>query len=254
MLAAEKVEEFRQSWCPTPEKVDLAIKTAIEVAHPSRVFLFGSWERGEATADSDLDLAVLVPAERMNEIPELRRQISRQLEPMRMSVDLILVTEEYFAKFRSSINSIYYKIAHQGKLVYGSELDPWAEKLLLKATEDETAIQIAAMPDGPFGFHAQQAVEKLITALLSQLSIAFDYTDDISKLALQLEEASEKLPVVPVALSELNKFAVVYRYDSTPNLEIPHRPAVIETVRLIREHIHARIVALSGSPLPPPLQ
>jgi predicted nucleotidyltransferase len=118
MLTAEKAEEFRQSWRPTPEKVDLAVKTAIEVAHPSRIFLFGSWARGEATVDSDLDLAVLVPAERINEIPELRRQISRQLEPMRLSVDLILVTEEYFAKFRSSINSIYYKIANQGKLVY----------------------------------------------------------------------------------------------------------------------------------------
>lgn len=88
------------------------------MAHPSRVFIFGSWARGEATADSDLDLAVLVPDERKSEIPELRRQISRQLEPMRMSIDLILVTEGYFAKFRSSINSIYYKIANQGKLVY----------------------------------------------------------------------------------------------------------------------------------------
>jgi predicted nucleotidyltransferase len=118
LTAAEKVEDFRQSWRPTPEKVDLAVKTAIEVAHPSRVFIFGSWARGEATAESDLDLAVLVPEERKSEIPELRRQINRQLEPIRMSVDLILVTEEYFARFRSSINSIYYKIASQGKLIY----------------------------------------------------------------------------------------------------------------------------------------
>jgi uncharacterized protein len=118
MLSAEKLEEFRQSWRPTPEKVELAVKTAIEVAHPSRVFIFGSWARREATPDSDLDLAVLVPDERESEIPNLRRQISRQLEPTRMSIDLILVTEGYFTKFRSSINSIYYKIANQGKLVY----------------------------------------------------------------------------------------------------------------------------------------
>lgn len=71
MLTAENLEDFRQSWRPTPEKVDLAVKTAIEVANPSRVFVFGSWARGEATADSDLDLAVLVPNERKNEIPEL---------------------------------------------------------------------------------------------------------------------------------------------------------------------------------------
>src|ERR1035438_8072229 len=118
MLTAQQVEEFRESWRPTPEKVDLAVKAAIEVAQPSRVFIFGSWARGEATTDSDLDLAVLVPEERKSEIPELRRQINRQLEPIRMSIDLILVSEESFSKFRASINSLYYKIANQGKLIY----------------------------------------------------------------------------------------------------------------------------------------
>jgi len=118
MQTAEKLEEFRQSWRPTAEKVDFAVKTAIETAQPSRVFIFGSWARGQASVNSDLDLAVLIPAERLNEIPELRRQISRRLEPIRMSVDLVLVTEDYFAKFMSSINSIYYKIAKQGALVY----------------------------------------------------------------------------------------------------------------------------------------
>jgi predicted nucleotidyltransferase len=118
MLTAEKLEDFRQSWRPTPEKVDLAVKTAIEIARPSRVFVFGSWARGEATDLSDLDLAILIPEERMGEIPELRRQINQRLGLIKMSIDLILVTEEYFAKFRSSINSIYYKIANQGKLIY----------------------------------------------------------------------------------------------------------------------------------------
>ena len=135
-----------------------------------------------------------------------------------------------------------------------NDLDPWAEKLLLKAAEDETSIHIDELPDGPFGFHAQQAVEKLIKALLSQLSVAFDYTHNISKLAQQLDDIGEKLPVGPVAYTELNKFAVVYRYDSIPDLEIPDRPAVIETVRLIREYVPARIAALPGPPKPPPLQ
>ena len=121
MLTAEETKEFRESWRPTPEKVDLAVKTAVEIARPSRVFIFGSWARDEATIDSDLDLAVLIPEQRRDEIPELRRQISRQLEPIRMSVDLIVVTEQYFARFRSSINSLYYKIAYQGKLIYEQE-------------------------------------------------------------------------------------------------------------------------------------
>jgi predicted nucleotidyltransferase len=118
MQSAEKIEAFRESWRPTPEKVDLAIKKAIEVARPSRVFVFGSWARGDATPDSDLDLAVLLPEERRSEIPELRREINRKLEAIRMSVDLVLVTEDYFSQFLSSVNSLYYKIAHQGKLMY----------------------------------------------------------------------------------------------------------------------------------------
>ena len=106
MLTTEKVEEFRQSWRPTPEKVDLAVKTAIEVAHPSRVFLFGSWARGEATVDSDLDLAVLFPDDRKAELGHLRKEISSRLKDIRMSIDLIVASEGYAAEFISSVNSV----------------------------------------------------------------------------------------------------------------------------------------------------
>jgi len=120
MLSAEKLEDSRQSWRPTPEKVDLAVKTAIEVAKPSRVFIFGSWARGEATDSSDLDLAVLFPDNRIAELAELRSEIARNLKDLRMSVDLIVASEGYAAEFLSSVNSVYYKILHQGKLVYDS--------------------------------------------------------------------------------------------------------------------------------------
>jgi uncharacterized protein len=120
MQTVEKIEDFRQSWRPTPEKVDLAIKTAIEVAHPSRVFIFGSWARGEATDSSDLDLAVFLPDDRKAELEELRRRISRALEGIRMSIDLIVASEGYASEFISSVNSVYYKILHRGKLVYDS--------------------------------------------------------------------------------------------------------------------------------------
>jgi predicted nucleotidyltransferase len=120
MLTAERLEDFRQSWRPTPEKVDLAVKRAIEIANPSRVFIFGSWARGEATNSSDLDLAVFIPDSRKAELGELRRKISRGLEGIRMSIDLIVASEGYAAEFVSSVNSVYYKILHRGKIVYDS--------------------------------------------------------------------------------------------------------------------------------------
>jgi predicted nucleotidyltransferase len=118
MQTAEKLDDLRQSWRPTPEKVDLAVKTAIEVAHPSRVFIFGSWANGEATDRSDLDLAVFLPDDRKAELGELRRRIRRELSGIRMSIDLIVASEGYAAEFLSSVNSIYYKIVRRGRLVY----------------------------------------------------------------------------------------------------------------------------------------
>ena len=120
MLTTEKLDELHQTWQPTPEKVELAVKKAVEVAKPSRVFIFGSWARGEATDSSDLDLAVFFPDDRKAELGELRNEISRAINDIRMSVDLVVATEGYAAEFISSVNSVYYKILHQGKLVYDS--------------------------------------------------------------------------------------------------------------------------------------
>jgi hypothetical protein len=55
-------------------------------------------------------------------------------------------------------------------------------------------------------------------------------------------------------LDDLSDFAFVYRYDLLFQLATPGKSDLIETVRLIREHVHACIVALTGTPLPPPLQ
>lgn len=58
---------------PTQEKVDLAVKAAIEIAHPSRVYLFGSWPRGEAlpqpvVAFSQIEKFAVV--QRYGEVPQ----------------------------------------------------------------------------------------------------------------------------------------------------------------------------------------
>lgn len=45
------------------------VRRLVEVYHPERIYLFGSVARGEATADSDYDLMVIVPDDTP---PELR--------------------------------------------------------------------------------------------------------------------------------------------------------------------------------------
>jgi len=117
--------------------------------------------------------------------------------------------------------------------------------LLIKAEEDEAALHIQGISDSIVGFHAQQAVEKLMKALLSELNTPYELTHDLGRLQKTLEAASERLPSTPLRLSALNDFAVVYRYDLLFQFESPSRADLIETVRLIREHVLARIAALS---------
>jgi hypothetical protein len=47
VTTADKVRAALEALAPTQDKVDLAVKTAVEVAKPSRVILFGSWAKGE---------------------------------------------------------------------------------------------------------------------------------------------------------------------------------------------------------------
>jgi hypothetical protein len=126
--------------------------------------------------------------------------------------------------------------------------------LLIKAAEDEAILDANGIPESILGFHAQQAIEKLIKALLSALLIPFELTHNLDRLRIALEATGETLPSTPLSLSELNDFAVVYRYDLLFQFAVPEKAELIETVRLVREHVVARIAALSAAPLPSPLQ
>ena len=118
MLTAEQVRAALEELSPTLEKVDRAVKLAVEITQPSRVILFGSWPRGEAKWDSDLDMAVLMPDSAEPQMGELRRTLRRRLDTLPLSVDLVMTTEEFAGRFRNEVNSIYYRILRDGQVAY----------------------------------------------------------------------------------------------------------------------------------------
>jgi predicted nucleotidyltransferase len=118
MMTAEQVRAVLSTLSPTGEKVNLAVKTAVEAVHPSRVIVFGSWARGEARWDSDIDLAVILPDSAESSLPEIRRALRRRLSEIPMTIDLVLATEGHMAQFCDSVNSIYYNILKDGKVAY----------------------------------------------------------------------------------------------------------------------------------------
>jgi predicted nucleotidyltransferase len=121
MPTLEQSQAVLRRLSPTQSKVDLAVHTAIQMAEPSRVFLFGSWARGEAAWDSDLDLAVLMPDSATHDLGRVRKDLRRALDKIPMTIDLVLATESYAQDFLDSVNSIFYTILTRGRLVYERE-------------------------------------------------------------------------------------------------------------------------------------
>jgi HEPN domain-containing protein len=62
-----------------------------------------------------------------------------------------------------------------------------AQILLIKAAEDEQALHAPENSDAIVGFHAQQAAEKLMKALLSAMNVPFELTYNLERLRIALE-------------------------------------------------------------------
>lgn len=118
MLTSQQVRAALEALAPTQAKVDLAVKAAVEIAHPTRVILFGSLARGEIRWDSDVDLAVLLPDSAEPQIGEIRRKLRRKLDEVPMTIDLVIATEAFAGNLRKSVNSIYHQIFNDGRVVY----------------------------------------------------------------------------------------------------------------------------------------
>ncbi|MFP4496154.1 MAG: HEPN domain-containing protein [Halochromatium sp.] len=91
-----------------------------------------------------------------------------------------------------------------------------AEILLLAAERDQQAFDTLAqdpnLHDSLAGFHAQQAVEKALKAVLAHAAVRFRRTHDIAELLDLLEDAGIGPPPHAAHLDELNPYAVEMRY------------------------------------------
>ena len=134
-------------------------------------------------------------------------------------------------------------------LNFSLHMDPQTDALLKRADDDAALLQLSSVPEIPFGQHTQAAIEKLLKALLNERQGTFQRIHDLNYLAAELKKLGESLPPLPVVLGSLNDYATNLRYDDPGNTPLLDRPACMETVRLIRAHVVARIQTLdAGNP------
>lgn len=98
------------------ETVAELTRLLVDAARPKRLILFGSYARGEAQNDSDIDIMVVEerPADRLKEMVRLNR-ILRGLDA---AVDLLVVSEETFNHWRDTPGNVYFEAASEGKVLY----------------------------------------------------------------------------------------------------------------------------------------
>ena len=92
-----------------------------------------------------------------------------------------------------------------------------AELFLKKASQDEKllkeVINSDQIVDDIFGFHCQQAAEKLFKALLSFKGIRFRKTHDLRELMDLLEDHKNSVPEHLADIDRLTPFGTLFRYD-----------------------------------------
>lgn len=116
------------------------------------------------------------------------------------------------------------------------ERDPKAEAAVLarKAADDATAMQLLAsnqeISDEIVGFHAQQAVEKWLKAVLGSRGVEFEYTHDLHRLIAEVIAAVGEFPFDIPEVIALTEHAVPLRYDEILDTEPLNRRATVELV------------------------
>lgn len=110
--------------------------------------------------------------------------------------------------------------------------------LLRKAAQDEAlldqVLNSEEVSDEIIGFHCQQAAEKILKALLSDLGVRFRKIHEIGALTALLAQAGQPLPDQFDSLDALTPFAAVYRYedyDSELSLDRQQARALLRSLR-----------------------
>jgi HEPN domain-containing protein len=122
------------------------------------------------------------------------------------------------------------------------DLHDLAARFARKARSDEIALDKLAddpdVPDDLIGFHAQQALEKLLKAALAQAGVAPPRTHDLRELLALLGDAGLAPPVSASEARALVPWAVEFRYDDILDERLD-RTAACKAVKQMRAWVDA---------------
>jgi len=99
-----------------PPHLSEVVDRIVQKFHPVKIILFGSWARGSAREDSDLDLLVV-----LSKVDHKRKaaiQIGNSLSNLPIGKDIIVTTPEDIEKYGKTVGDILLPALEEGKVIY----------------------------------------------------------------------------------------------------------------------------------------
>ena len=237
----------------TPE-MEAAVIRLHAALDPEEIILFGSHAYGTPRPDSDIDLLVVLrtPAEPLAARERLAREAVGPAGWRRVDGHVWAYTpEELRQQLHRGSTAVRDALAKgtrlfpaQGRSRYANLFEEWSatgaeESLLQKAREDLiTAERMLQPPLVPWvvAFHAEQAAEKALKALVYHLGAEPDRTHSLSDLAAKAAELDPTrgrriLLKYQPRLAELQRHAVQPRYTDVPPVSEAEAHTAVATAR-----------------------
>ena len=104
------------SFVTQPECLPEAVRRIVHQFDPLRIILFGSWARGDARPDSDLDLLVVLPHVENKRQAAIR--IGNALSDLPASKDIVVTTPDEIAARGNVIGDVLRPALREGVIVY----------------------------------------------------------------------------------------------------------------------------------------
>lgn len=103
----------------TPREIKALVARLVTIAQPEKVIMFGSYAKGRASAHSDLDLLVVLPAD--PHTPYVKSDLQPYLRSSVIPVDLHIVTADEFDVYSQEPHHFLQSIRETGRVLYGQD-------------------------------------------------------------------------------------------------------------------------------------
>ena len=238
------------------------VQAIVDEVDPEQVILFGSRGRGDEGESSDVDL-IVVEAEPFGPGRSRHKELVRlyhALAGFRVPADVLVYSHDDVAYWRDSLNHVLVRALREGKVLYepttvaihsavAQGVDgklhasdaKCARMLLDAATRHVDTLRVLyrsdAISDEVFGFHVQQAAEKLLKGWIALLEEVYPLTHNVEELLNLL--ASRSAAVEPFRdLIDYTPYAVEFRYAGVDSDAEPiDRKVALATVEGLVEQV-----------------